>query len=124
MRTEVFEHHMRVGRLAQDAHVRQDAVVDQVVRAESVAAIFLAFEFAPLGLFDFAGNGGDDDVALQLDARALQRLHSVRVADQRALHVVNAEAVDESVLHHGVRLVADAGEKIFVGRCSKYPCGR
>ena len=43
-----------------------------------------------------------------------QRLHRVHVADQRALHVVNAQAVDHAVLHDGVRLVADAGQEVFV----------
>ena len=68
---EVFEHNMHVGRLAEDAHVGQHAVIDEVMRAASVAAIFLASEFSPLCLFDFAGDGCDDDVALQANARAL-----------------------------------------------------
>ena len=105
-----------VGRLTEDAHVGQDAVIHQVVRAVSIATIFFALEIAPLRFFDFARNGSDDHVALQPHTSALQGLHGMGVADQRAFHVVNAEAVDESVLYDRVRLVAETGEKILVAR--------
>ncbi len=109
----MFEHDMRVGGLAENAHIGQDAVIDEVVGAVSVAAIFFALEIAPLRFFDFAGDGGNDHVALQADARALQGFHGMGVADERAFHVVDAEAVDESVLDDCVRLVAGAGQKVF-----------
>ncbi len=118
-RAEVFEDNAHVGRLAKDAHVRQHAVFDQVVRAASVAAVFFAPEFATLRLFDFARNGRDDDVAFQSYSGALQGFHGVGVADERAFHVVDAEAVNESVFDNGMRLVAEAGEKFLaasVGR--------
>ncbi len=98
----MFENDVHVGGFAENAHVGQHAVIHQVVRAVSIAAIFLALEFTPLRFFDFAGDGGNDDIAFQSHARALQRFHGVGVADQRALHVVDAEAIDESVFDHGV----------------------
>src|SRR6266850_2402835 len=110
----MFEHDAHVGGLAKDAHVRQYAVVDEVVGAVPVTAVFLAFEFTPLRLFDFAGNGSDDDVALQAYAGVLQRSHGIGVANKRAFHVVDAEAVNESVFDNGMWLVAKAGEKFLV----------
>ena len=112
-RSEMFEHNVHVGGLAENAHVGQDAVIDQIMGAVSVAAIFFALEISPLRFFDFAGDGGNNDVALQADARALQGFQGVRVADERAFHVVDAEAVDESVFDDGVRLVARSGEEVF-----------
>src|SRR4029077_2899161 len=66
-RTVMAEHQLHVRGLAEDAHVRQNAVIDKVMRAYPVAAKFLADELiAPLRLLDFADNGRDGDVALQL----------------------------------------------------------
>jgi len=112
----MFEHNMCVGRLTEDAHIRQDAVIHQVVRAVSITTIFYALEIAPLRFFDFARNGSNDHVALQAHTSALQGLHGMGVADERAFHVVDAEAVDESVLYDRVRLVAWTGEKMLVAR--------
>ena len=41
------------------------------------------------------------------------------VADQRALHVVDAEAINHAVFDHGIRLVTNPGEEIFLAsvRC-------
>ena len=105
---------LHVGRLAQDAHVGQDAVVHKMVRANAIAAIFLADELvAPLRFFDFAGDGGDGYVAIKFDSGAHQRLDGLRVANQRAFHVVNAETVNQSVANHCFGFVAKAGEKSF-----------
>ena len=109
----MFENDTHVGGLAENAHVGQHAMIDEIVRAVSVTAVFFAFEFTPLRFFDFAGDGGDDDISFQAHTRALQRFHGIGVADERALHVVDAETVDETVFDDGVRLVADAGEKFF-----------
>ena len=93
----MFEHQFHVRRLAQDAHVRQNAVIDQIMRAESVAAIFLAFKIPPLGFFDFAGHRGNDEVALESDSGFLQGFQRAHVAGERAFHVVNTETVNKSV---------------------------
>ena len=86
-----------------------NAVVHHVVRAGSVAAIFFADKFvAPLRLFDFADDRGDQTSAIKLHAGALHGFHGLRVADECTLHVVNAEAVDHSIFQDGFRLVADA----------------
>src|SRR5258705_8784630 len=81
--------------------------------AISVAAVFLAFEFAPLRLFDFASDGRDDYVTLQPHARTLQGFHRLGVADESAFHVVDPEAVDESVFDKRMRLVPEPGEKFL-----------
>src|ERR1700758_1189062 len=103
----MLQHDMHVSGLAQNAHIGQHTMIDKVVRTTPVAAVFLAFEFSPLRLFDLTSNGGDNDVALQSNSGALQRLHGMRVADERALHVVNTEPVDEAVFYDSMRLVAD-----------------
>ena len=56
---------------------------------------------------------------MQANAGALQRFHGVDVADERALHVVDAEAVDEPAFNHGLWFVADARKKFFAAsvRC-------
>ncbi len=94
----MFENDVHVGGLAENTHVGQHSVIHEIMRAVSIAAVFFALEFTPLRFFDFAGDGGNDDIAFQAHAGALQRFHGVGVADQRALHVVDAEAVDETVL--------------------------
>src|SRR4029077_13073766 len=110
---EMFEYDTHVGGLAENTHVGQHAMIDEIVRAVSVTAVFFAFEFTPLRFFDFAGDGGDDDVAFQAHTGALERFHGVGVTDQRTLHVVDAEAVDKTVFDDSVRFVAEAGEKFF-----------
>src|SRR5579862_6309358 len=98
-RAVVSENNLHVGGLAQDAHVGQDAVIDHVVRAGAVAAILLADKFIrPLRFFDFAADGSDEHVAIELDASALDGFNRLGVADQRAFHVVNAEAVDKGFI--------------------------
>src|SRR5438874_12748574 len=73
-RAEMFEHKLHIGGLAENAHVGQHAVVYEIVRSRSIAAVLLALEFGPLRFFDLTGDGGDEDVALQLDSGALKRL--------------------------------------------------
>src|SRR6266704_897834 len=108
------ENQLQVGGFAENAHVGEHAVIYQMMRAYAVAAKFLAYEFvAPLRFFNFADHRGDENVAFQLDSCALESFHRLRVANQRALHVVNAESVDHAVLDDRLRLVADAGEKFL-----------
>jgi len=105
---------LHVRGLAEDAHVRQNAVIDEVMRAHAVAAKFLADEFiAPLRLLNFADDGGDGDVSFELYAGAHQSLHRLRVADQRAFHVVDAQAVNHLVANDGFGFVAEPSEKSF-----------
>ena len=110
-RAVVPQDKLHVGWLSQDAHVRDNTVVDQVVAAHSVAAVLLAHKVvAPLGFFNLAGHRRDDDVALEFHPGALQRLGGLDVADQRALHVVDTQAIDGPVLDHRLGLEADAGQ--------------
>src|SRR4029077_6142433 len=95
-------------------HVRQYAMVDEMMRAYAVAAKFLADEFiAPLGLLDFTDDGGDRDVAFQLYTGAHERFYRLRVANQRAFHVVDAQAVNHLVANDGFWFVAEPGEESF-----------
>ena len=105
----MFQHYPHIRWLAKNAHIGQHTVIYKIMSPSSIAAIFFALEFTPLRLFDFSRNRCDDHVAPESDARALQRLDSVRVADQRALHVVNAEAINESISHDCIRLVTNTG---------------
>src|SRR5260370_3014240 len=82
--------------------------MDEIVRAEAVAAIFLAFVLAPLRFLDFSGDRRDDYVTPELHAGALQRFNGLRITNERAFHVVDAKAVNDTVLNHGVRLVNNA----------------
>src|SRR5438552_18291163 len=84
------------------------------MRAGAVAAILLAGVLAPLSFFDFAGDRSQNHVAPEAHAGALQRANRLQIAHQRAFHVVDAQAENHAILHYGVRLVADAGEKRFV----------
>ena len=81
--------------------------------SEPVAAILSAFKLAPLRLFDFARHRGDDYVPFELQSRAQQSLDRMGVANQGALHVVDAESVDEAISYHRARLVAEAGQELF-----------
>src|SRR5689334_3815388 len=94
-------------------------MIYEVMSAEPIASILFPFELAPLRFFNFADNGGDDHIALQLYSGALKGLDCVRVANQCALHVVNAEAVNQAILDDCLRLVTDASEKFFAAsvRC-------
>ena len=94
-------------------------MIHQVMSAEAIAAIFLPSELAPLRFFDFASDGGDDHIALEPHSRTHQRFHSMRVTDECALHVVDTETIDHAILHYGLRLVTDPGEKLLAAgiRC-------
>src|ERR1700758_5219604 len=111
--TEMLEDNVHVGWLPEDAHVGQNAVIHEVMSAKSVSAIFFALELSPLGLFNLARHCGNDDVALQANAGTLQGFHRLGVANQGSLHVVNAKAIQESLSHHSVRLVAQSCEEVF-----------
>src|SRR5262249_7641358 len=71
---EVFEYKFHVGGLAENAHIGQDAVIDQIMGAETIAAILFALEIAPLGFFNFASHGGDYEIAFQAHSSFLQSL--------------------------------------------------
>ena len=105
-RPEVAEHELRLGRLAEDAHVGDAAVRDEVARPGRVAAELGALRVAPLRLLDLAADGRDEQVAAQPHARVLQRAHRLDVAGERALHVRDAEPEEPSVLHERIRLEA------------------
>src|SRR5712664_992349 len=115
-RTEMLQHDVHFCRLAEDAHVREHTVIHQVVRAIAVATIFLALVLAPLRFLDFAGDGRYDHVALELHASAVQRPDRMRVTNECAFHVVDAKAVNDTLLNDGVWLVTDADKKFLATR--------
>src|SRR5262249_15188787 len=78
---EVFEDNPKIGRLAKNTHVRENAAVHEIMRAETVAAVLLTLVLAPLSFLDFTGDGRDNDVALELHSCTLKCLDCVRVAD-------------------------------------------
>ena len=105
-RAEVAEHDLALGRLAEQAHVGDAAVRDEVARAGGIAAVRGALLLAVLRLLDLAADRGDQHVAAQPDARVLQRVHRLDVAGERALHVRDAEPIEPPVLHERLRLEA------------------
>src|SRR5579863_774462 len=110
----MLENDLHVGRFAQDANVRQDSVVHQVMGADTVAAVLSAAKFFPLRFFNLASNRRKNDIALKSYSRSLQCLYRVGITNQRALHVVNAEAVNHSVLDHSAGFVADSSEELLM----------
>ena len=57
------EHDLALGRLAEQAHVRDAAVRDEVARPGRVAAVLRPLRIALLRLLDLAADGRDQDVA-------------------------------------------------------------
>ena len=105
-RAEVAEHDLALGRLAEQAHVGDAAVRDEVARAGRVAAVLRARRVAVLRLLDLAADRRDQHVAAQPHARVLQRAHRLDVAGERALHVRDAEPVEAAVALERLRLEA------------------
>src|SRR5262245_2436384 len=103
-RAEVPEHHLALGRLAEQAHVRNAAVCDEVARAGRVAAVARPLCIAVLRLLDLAADSRDEHVAGEL--LVLDRVEGREVAGQRALHVRDAEPPDPAVALHARRLEA------------------
>src|SRR5580692_40470 len=88
-------------------------MVHKIMRTHAVAAVLAPAEFPPLRFFNLPGNRCKNDIALELYARTLQSLHREGVTDQRAFHVVDAEAVNHSVFDYGVGLVANSSQEFF-----------
>ena len=103
-RAEVPEHDLALGRLAEDAHVGDAAMADEVAGAGGVAAVLGALRVAVLGLLDLAADRRDHAVAAQRDAGVGERAQRLDVARERALHVGDAEAVEVAVLDERARL--------------------
>src|ERR1700688_3915555 len=110
----MFENYLHISGFALNANVGQHSTVHQIMCARSVASTLAPAKFPPLCLFDFPSYSRQNYVALKLYSSALQSLHCMGVADQRALHVVNAEAINHAVFDHSIRLVSNPGQKIFV----------
>ena len=70
-RAEVSEHDLPLGRLAEQAHVGDAAMRDQVPRAGGVPAVLAPLSIAVLRLLDLARDGGDQHVAPQTNAGLL-----------------------------------------------------
>ena len=67
----MLKHYVHIRGLTQDAHIGEDSVIYQVVCAHAIAAVFFAFEVAPLRLLNLPGDGSNDHIAMQSDAGAL-----------------------------------------------------
>jgi hypothetical protein len=100
------EHDLALGRLAEQAHIGDAAVRDEVARAGRIAAVLRSLRRSVLRLLDLAADRRDQHVAAQPHAGVLQRAHGLDVAGERALHVRDAEPVQAPVLHERVRLEA------------------
>ena len=92
-RPEVAEDHLLLGRLAEDAHVREPAVGDEVAGAGCIAAVLGALRVPVLRLLDLAADRRHQEIALERDSCVPQRAHRLDVAGERALHVRDAEPV-------------------------------
>ena len=113
-RTVMAKDQLQIRRLAENAHVGEHAMIHEVVRANTIAAKLFAHKFvAPLCFFDFSDHRCNQKIAFQLHSRAFKRFHGLRVANQSALHVVDAKAVDQSVLDDGFCFVSDSRQKPF-----------
>ena len=112
-RPVVAEHDALLGRLAEDAHVRDPAVGRQVAAAGGVAAVFAAAKLlAPLCLLDLADDRRDHDVAAQAKPCILDRPHRLDIAGERALHVRDAQAPDVPVADDRLGLEARLGAQM------------
>src|SRR5262249_5201816 len=89
-RAEVTEDDLAFGRLAEQAHVGDAAVRDEVRRASGVAAELGPLGLAVLRLLDLAADGGDKDVSAQPHVRLLQSANGFDVAREGAFHVRDA----------------------------------
>src|SRR4051812_19060666 len=103
-RAEVAEYDPALGRLAEQAHVRDASVRDEVARPGGVPAVLGALRVALLRLLDLAAHRRDQHVAAQAHAGILQRADGLDVARERALHVRDAEAVEPAVPDERLRL--------------------
>ena len=97
-RAEVREHELVLGRLAEDAHVRDTAVRNEVARTGCVAAELGSLRVPLLRLLDLAGDRRDEDVPLQPHTLIQERAHRLDIRGQGSLHVRDAEPVDTAVL--------------------------
>ena len=96
-RAEVAEDDLPLGRLAEQAHVGDASVRDEIPRPGGVAAVLRPDRVAVLRLLDLAADGGDQHVAAQPDTRVAQRPDGLDVARERALHVRDPEPVEPPV---------------------------
>src|ERR1700686_3747691 len=105
----MFENYLHIRGFAQSANVGQHSMVHQIMCARAVASILAPAKFPPLCLFDFPSYSRQNYIPLKSDSSALQSLHRMGVADQRAFHVVDAEAINHAVFDHSIRLVSNPG---------------
>src|SRR6188474_2335408 len=98
------EHHLALGRLAEQAHVRHAAVRDEVARSGRVAAVARPLRIAVLRLLDLAADGRDEHVPGEL--LVPERVERRKVTGQRALHVRDAEPPDPAAALDARRLEA------------------
>src|SRR5206468_11383376 len=110
-RTEVSEDDLALRRLAEQAHVGDTAVRDEIARPGRVAAVLRTLRITVLRLLDLAADRSDHHVAAQLHVRVVERAQRLDVTRERALHVRDPEPVEPSVALERRRLEAGhAGE--------------
>ena len=100
------EHNLRLGRLAEDAHVGDPTVRDEVPRAGRVPTPLGALRLALLRLLDLAADRRDHQVATKPNARVGEGAQRLHVAGERALHVRDPEPVEPPLLDERARLEA------------------
>src|SRR4029079_12571067 len=88
---------LALGRLAEQTHVGDAAVGDEVARTCRIAAELSALRIAVLRLLDLAADRGDQHVPAQANAGVAERAHRLDVAGERAFHVRDAESVEPAV---------------------------
>ena len=97
MRAEVAQHDLPLGRLAEQAHVRDASVRDEVARAGGVAPVLRADGIPLLRLLDLPADRRDHQVSSEPDSGGEERAHRLDVAGERALHVRDAEPIQPAV---------------------------
>src|SRR5439155_1532502 len=105
-RTEMAEDDLPFGGLAEQAHVGDPAVRDEIAGPGGVASVLSADRVAVLRLLDLAADRREQNVAPQTHGGVLQCAHGLDVAGERALHVRDAEPVEAAVSFEGLRLEA------------------
>jgi hypothetical protein len=100
----VAQHDLTLGRLAEDAHVRDPAMGDEVTRPGRVTAELGSLRLPELRLLDLAADRGDHDVSAQADAFIGKRAQRLDVAGKCAFHVRDSKPVQAVVAHERLRL--------------------
>ena len=103
------ENHPHLRGLADDRHVGATAVGGQIAGAAAASPVVLALVMVDRAHLDLTAHRPDGDVSLELDSRVLDGVEGLDVAGDRALHVVDAQAVYPFLARRGVGLAPGIG---------------